>query len=249
MKTSNKLMLSALIIFLVSLTIYNFALKAEYLTGKYRDPYKDFKKIDIKDFDEIELNATDLMYVTIKQGDYAIQQRNTDDPIKFTKVGRRLIVNMDFTTQPERIMGFNRGQNKIVIECPNLKALTTNGHIILVNGKLPKKLNWDSEYPGYWNGEYSVTVKKFTLDSLFVELSGGVMQLDSSKVQSLKVNTWMHSKIHISGSNNIRKANLQINQWSIGELGYLTIPELTYHVSDSASVMFSGTAIKSLVKK
>jgi hypothetical protein len=48
MKTSNKLVIAAIIVVLLSLVGYDYLLKGAYVSGKYKDPYNTFVGLKFK---------------------------------------------------------------------------------------------------------------------------------------------------------------------------------------------------------
>jgi len=143
MKTSTKLIISAIIVLIISMGIYNSALKAEFLTGNYKKAYHNFKPIGIKGFTEVEINGANLIDVEFKQGDYAVyNSKFNSDSVLFTKIGNRLIINIDLKKQTlrdtDRENGViwpvaNRRDNRITIICPRLTAIVT-GNKFTING-------------------------------------------------------------------------------------------------------------------
>ncbi len=244
MRISNYLIFSALLILIISLAVYNSELKAEYLTGKYKDPYKDYKSINIKDFNEVEIKGANLMFVELEQGDYAVRQKNNSVPIKFNKVGNRLMITVDYNQKPDLKSGMNRYDNAIIILCPQLNILsTTNGY--LVNGKAPK----ESHYSIWPDDGNSMIIKKFKTDSLsFIQHSDGNVYFQNNTIGSLKISTSRNSKINIDKSNTIQKADMQIHYKSELFLNNILIPQLTYHLDDSSQVTLAGRSLNILHK-
>lgn len=239
MKTSNKLILAAFLVFVVSLTTYNYALRAEYLTGSYKDLYRDFESINIKDFNEVEINGADLIQVEIKQGVYGIHQKKSKIPFRFTKIGKRLIMTIAYPEKPDEPINF--GNNFVSIACPHLTLLKINNGF-LINGKTATNLSWNTDW------EPSLTLKKFTLDSLFIQQDDNRFYLKDNKIGVLKVTTAAHSKLNIDKSNTIQKANLQINYFSQLVLDNIFIPQLAYQLGDSSKVTLIGKSLNILRK-
>jgi hypothetical protein len=49
MKTSNRLIVCALLLILLTQLGYDHLLKAEFISGRYKDAYKDYVKLNYKD--------------------------------------------------------------------------------------------------------------------------------------------------------------------------------------------------------
>ena len=88
------------------------------------------------------------------------------------------------------------------------------------------------------------TLQGFNLDSLYLSMDNGcILQLDSNNIRTLKadvaMNTASNSSLEIKKTNNIAKAffNIQNN----GNLNlYSAIPDLSYTLSDSATLSLTG---------
>jgi major membrane immunogen (membrane-anchored lipoprotein) len=64
MKKSNLFLLVAVIVLLVSLAIYNTNLRAKFLAGTYKDPYRNFETLNFKNFNTVAVNAASEISVT-----------------------------------------------------------------------------------------------------------------------------------------------------------------------------------------
>ncbi len=120
MKTSNKLILIALGLILISLFGYDLLLKGEYMSGNYKIPYRDFVDVNFKDFDIADLNSSTAANVKFIQGPYNVRMdKNASDYIKITQQGNRLQVDAIF----EGDYLFNPNPYVILISCPKLKEV------------------------------------------------------------------------------------------------------------------------------
>lgn len=247
MKTSNKLILSVLAILLVSITAYDFALKAEYFTGEYKNPFKGYANKTIKNFNEIEVDAINMLHVTIQQGDYSVHiaQDNTDS-IKLTQAGNRLIVNVDFA---KRVASDNPNvshTNDIVIYCPRLTYIKTDGH----HYSIPRKKMTDEQRYEVERGGRSVNLSGFTLDSLSIEQKAGSVNIMGSNIGVLKSTTAARSRLHISDDTRIGRADMHINDHSYLTFEKFNIHKFNYTLADSATITFTsrGSFFKELMK-
>jgi hypothetical protein len=254
MKTSTKLLLSALVVLIIAIGIYNSALKAEYLTGNYKKPYRNYKQVDIKGFTEVEINASKMIDVVFRKGDFAVYRSNySEDTVRLTKTGNKLIVNVDLNALPENNIAYNgiedrheyRG-NRIIIVCPSLSMLKTT-NVFLVNGRAPVNYNFD-KYAPY--AHCTVEIGKFNLDSLtLVQGGNSQVNLSGNTIGALKVNADHFSSIKIEADNKINSADLQINGKGELWLNNISFPKLTQHISDSARVTLYGASVKNLIKQ
>lgn len=248
MKTSNKLLLGALVVLLVSLTLYNSALKAEYLSGNYKDPYKNYTHINIKDFDEIEIDAANMMDVTVRHGKYAIHvSKDNNDSIKFTKVGNRLIINVDVTKNHQSNNPNIAHFNNIEIYCPQLTYLKTDKH----QYTMPLKKLSPDEIQYFREASGDIKLRRFKLDSLSIEQKSGLITLGRDTIASLKAVTAAESRLKIEEDTHITKADLRINDRSSLQLEKFNISQFSYTLADSAEITLTsnGAMLKDALKK
>ena len=247
MKTSNKLILSVLAILLVSVTVYDFALKAEYLSGSYKNPFNGYASKTVKNFNEIEVDAINMLHVTIQQGDYSVHvaQDNTDS-IKLTQTGNRLIVNVDFEKRAASDNPNVSHTNDIVIYCPRLTYIKTDEH----HYSIPRKKMTNEQRYEVERGGRSVNLNSFILDSLSIEQKTGSVKINGSKIGVLKSTAAARSRLHISDDTRIGQAEMHINDLSSLTFDKFNIPKFSYTLSDSATITFTskGHFFKELMK-
>lgn len=248
MKTSNKLMISALVVLLVSLTIYNSALKAEFVSGRYKDPYKDYTSNGIKNFNEIEINATNMMDITIRKGDYAIHTaKSNNDIVKYTKVGNRLIISVDFEKNPKSNDPNIPHFNKVDIYCPQITYVKTDEH----GYTMPMKKISPEDRESVNNAGGMIMLRRFKLDSLNIEHKSGTIFLGKDTIASLRTTTTAKSYLNIEKDVYIGKADMHINDKSSLSLEKFDIPKFNYTLADSATITFTskGATLKDLINK
>ena len=242
-------MLSALVILLVSLTIYNFALRAEYLSGEYKNPFRAYRSSAIKNFNEIEVNDVNMMHVMVRKGDYSIHTAVSNaDSVRFTKVGNRLIINIDFTKNSKSDDPNLPHWNEVVIYCPQLTYVKTNNH----NYSIPlKRMSLQENNDYNYNAAGTVTLRRFKLDSLCIEQKGGTVNIGKSEIAFLKSTTAAASRLNIADDVYIDKADMHINDFSTLRLEKFNIPKFNYTLADSATITFTskGATLKDLINK
>lgn len=247
MKTSNILLLTALVVLLSALATYNIALKAEYKTEKYRDPYRNYIAMDFSGFEEIEVNAGDMLNVLIEPGDeHAVYlYKGNDDVVQIGQENKILQVNVSIDEKQKGVRGW--GSPHLIIKTPSLKTVRANATHAL-NGKSvtnPKRLTPLNHL--------NTTIKGFKQDSLRLELDNGVIvQLNNNTLKRLSAvagtSPESESKLRILEGNNIQQANLDIRNRSHLALQGIAIPELQYNLSEQAQVELSGNALAVLRK-
>ena len=237
MKTSNTLFVAAVALVLGSLATYDAALRAEYLTGHYKDPLRNYQVLGLRDFDAVTVPSASGLRVKIEAGPFAVRvSKDAANYVRVTQRGQELRVTVAYPEKPESL----GGREAVVITCPRLAALTTEGTYTVAG-----KVQHDRVEGG---GE--IEVHGFRQDSLTLR------QNQSNKIK-LAGNTlgWLHASsgpraateptLEIWGDNHIQAADL-----SIGRRGHLdlavVIPRLRHQFSDSATVALTGAAARSL---
>ena len=243
MKSSNIILLVAGIVFLASLTAYNFSVKNEYLRVNYKDPFYEYSKLKFKDFDKIEIkagNLVDLKIVQKPEFDFRVNKRLEDDFL-ITQTGSTISIGIKDSTKRSYYY-----PKSIVIFCPYLKELKVDAQMTLNNNGDGK------EVPGYlYQGDRQIVLEGFSLDSLSV-VQGifNTVKLSRNKIGRLvaitggKVNGG--SKLVVGADNEIRSANFSISNHNQLSLKGGRIDDLQLNPADSASVELQGNALSLL---
>lgn len=237
MKTSNKLFVAAVAVVLGSLATYDAALRAEYRTGHYKDPMHNYQALGLRNFDEVRVPSASGLLVKVEAGPFAVRvSKDAADYVRVTQRGQQLFVTLAY---PEKVERLSR-QQAVVITCPRLASLTVEG-TYTVAGQVPlAQLQTGGE----------VEISGFRQDSL-------TLRQDQSSQVRLVGNTlgWLRATagarpgsqpgLGIDADNHIQAADLTIGQK--GRLDLATaIPRLRYQFADSASVVLTGAAARSL---
>jgi hypothetical protein len=237
MKTSNKLFVAAVALVLGSLATYDAALRAEHRTGHYKDPLRNYQALGLRNFDAVSVPSASGLQVKVVAGPFAVHvSKEAADYVHVTQRGRQLLVTLAYPEKPESL----GRQQAVVITCPRLVALTTEG-TYTVAGK-PQLARIEA------GGE--VEIQGFRQDSL-------TLRQDQSNQIRLAGNTlgWLRAtagtrpgsepNLEIGADNHIQAADLTISHR--GHLNLTTaIPRLRYQFSDSATVVLTGAAARSL---
>lgn len=243
MKTSNKLLLTAILFLLASLTAYNMALKTEYRRGTYKDLYKDFTALNFQDFDALEINPGSIVNVKVMAGPYAVWVRKeAAEHVRLKQTGRRLRLDATFDAD-KKSMG--RGYT-VMIRCPRLASLATDA-VYSVGGKLITDHDLGPAQ------KFGVTVTGFAQDSLRVaQDNASVVKLVDNRFGLLRavagLSVGSSSALQILPSNRIGAARLDIRNKSELLLENVRIPELHYQFADSAKATMSGAALSALTR-
>ena len=237
MKNSLKFLTTAGLLLLGSLTAYNMALRTEYVHGTYRNPFRNYTALGLRNFDRVTVPSASGLNVKIVAGPFAVHvEKDAAEFVRVTQRGRQLLVSLAYPDKPADL-GYGEA---VIISCPRLAALTTDG-TYTVAGQVPlARLQTGG----------TVLVQGFRQDSLTLH------QRCSNQIE-LKGNTlaWLRAvagtrpgsgpELQIGPDNRIQAADLTIGHQ--GRLDLATaIPRLRQQFSDSATVTFSGAAVHGL---
>ncbi|MDQ2795477.1 MAG: hypothetical protein M3Y12_15930 [Bacteroidota bacterium] len=237
MKTSNKLFVAAVALVLGSLATYDAALRAEYRTGHYKDPLYNYQTLGLRNFDAVRVPSASGLQVKVVAGPFAVRvSKDAADYVRVTQRGQELIVTVAY---PQKVESLGR-QQAVVITCPRLAALTVDGTYTVAGQAPATQLQTGGE----------VEISGFRQDSL-------TLRQDQSNQIQLVGNTlgWLRASagarpgsepgLSIGADNHIQAADL-----TIGHRGHLdlatAIAHLRYQFSDSAAVVLTGAAARSL---
>jgi hypothetical protein len=274
MRTSSKIILSAFVLFAIALMVYNTALKAEYLTGKYKDPYATFEKIDLKDFNEVQLNAANMMDVEFKQGPFAVyRSKQNHDSVQINKVGNRLVIDVNMKESPEMAAEYSSDGrpgkkfinentfNSLIIVCPHLSLLKTDDAFLVKGQKLNKYEYMDRSGSSSYK---MINLQLFKFDSLsLIQKGRSLVDLNGTVIRYLKAEVGRRSSLIISSGNHIENIDVEAKAGaeltlhdlsfkfdpSVNTGGRQTYPHLTYNISDSARVKLDGLTLRLLTNK
>jgi len=236
MKTSNKLIVAALLLTIIALFIYDEMLKTEYVTGRYRDPYRNYVSLNFKDFDAVGINSSTIANAKIVQGPFSVRiDKNAEEYVNITKKGNRLIISANFKYS----MLYNPNPYVVVISCPKLNQLNTGATYTLHNSAVTDTIvGWQMR---------EVLVDGFKQDSLLVNQDyGSTVLINNSHINYLSGAignaNGSGSIIKILKTNQIENVTLDIKNSSRLELNDARISKLNYHLADSAKLILNGAA-------
>lgn len=238
MRTSNKFVCLALLLTLVSLVVYDLLLRAEFRSGRYKDPYQNYAALQFKDFDAVDLNSATVANVKFIQGPFNVWvDKYALDYVKVKQDGKRLQVDVVFN---DNYRG-NQNQYILVVSCPMLVDLNT-GASYRANGRSVT----DTIYRADWNMR-SVLVDGFTQDSLHISQDyGSSVLLTNNRFRFLGAvvgeSAESGSNLVIQSGNQLQEASIDIEHNSRLELNNSMINVLKYRLGDSARLVISGKA-------
>ena len=244
MKNSNKIILFATIALLSTLIAYNFSLKAEYLTSKYKDPFYNYTTLNYKAFSKVKIGAGNLLDVKIVKGDkFDIKvQKRVELSLTVKKNGSLLTINVKDTTAY-----FRAGDKAILITCPTITDLAIDAQRTTFYNSRDSSI---SEYQDQYDRK--VILEGFSLQKLnIIQGRNNTVKLNRNTIGRLTAltgnNDKMGSKLIVGSDNLIEEAHLSTNNKNELVLN-TTIKNLHLNYTDSASITLQGSAL-SLLKK
>jgi len=244
MKTSNKLAIAAVILILAAMFFYDLKLKAAYLSGDYKNPFRDFVALNFKDFNSIKLDASTAANIIVKQGPFGVKiEPNGNNYVKVTQTGSKLNIDVGFSGNYQN----SRYDYVMVITCPNLVKFDADAKYMA--GDLPVT---DTLAGADFKWRPSI-IRGFTLDSLSITAKhGSNIILTQNNIKSLKaaigIGDGSASNMTIGTGNRFEKADLTMLNKSRLQILEASITDLKYQLADSAKLVLTGAA-KKLINK
>jgi hypothetical protein len=242
MKTSNKILIVTLAVLIISLVAYDLSLKAEYLKGDYTNPYHDYNSLNYSGFDEIELNASTAANIILVQGPFKVLAHpNSEDFLHVSKQGRRLVISAAFSDHYKNIIT----DHVLYISCPKLSLFKSDArytaHDAAVTDTVVRDMRW-----------YSSLITGFSLDSLRLQTDNASnIVLENNRIGTLNgvigLSNGSGSALTIGSNNKFANSNLDIRNKSRLVIKGSAMPDLNYHLADSATLVVNGAAVKHLL--
>ena len=238
MKTSNKIILIAVLVTLVCLVGYDLLLKAAYRSGDYKIPYKNYVTLPWKDFDIVEVNSSTSANVQFVQGPFSVKiDGNALEYTTIRQQGKRLQITAGF----ENKHLWDPHPYLILISCPKLTKVYANAIYYADKHRVTDSVAREDWYMR------KVLIDGFKQDSLSVEQDyGSTVILSNNSIRSIHAAIGKSksscSRIIFEQSNQFDNASLDIGSRSKLELENCLIHHLAYRLSDSAKLIVSGSA-------
>ena len=243
MKKSEVLVITALVLILASLFGYDYLLSNEYLSGRYKDPYRNFVTLKFKDFDRADLPSSTTANVRFVQGPFKVMiDTNALRYVTIKQNGNRLQVNTVFAHGNF----YNPNPFIVLISCPVIKEINASGIYRSARLIITDTLSGDD-----WTRR-KILIEGFKQDSLVIHQDyGSSVMIENSTINNLTAllgtSKGSGPKILISKSNSFGHANFDLRNKSQLFLSGAKIRTLNYFLADSAKLVVSGDA-RNLVK-
>jgi hypothetical protein len=242
MRTSNKLLVVITIIVVAYMVVFDAGLKAEYLKGDFKDPLFGMEKMPIKDFTNIEHLSANVLDATIEKGPEftVLIRKDLKDKVKLTKQGNTLVI--EYIGPIERRGMYYGGGIKIF--CPQLNSITTKAF-------MPKISN--EEDRRYQQTDIIDDIDVVGFDQPKMVLNAGPLtqiELKDNKLDNMEStvgdNTGYKGGLNINANNSIKVANIKVLGNSELKMTNPKIGSLQHDISDNASLVLTGSALRLL---
>ena len=246
MKTSNFLLIAAILVLLASIIAFDFGIKARYNKGDFRNPYEEFIALNFKDFDSIHVNASTMANVKFVQGPFKVQVfEDKADIVKVTQLGR--VLSIDVVKEGEN---YEQAPFTLLISCPRIGQLVADDKYF-ENGKF--KVDTVARLDLANNNRLieaskKVLVEGFDQDSiLIIQNNGSHVRLSNNRFKRIYAIVGRSLKsasfLTVDDKNVFDTAHFDIRNNSQVFFAKATIKKLKYTLATDAKVTFSGASV------
>ena len=238
MKTSSRFLLAAAFITLLSLVVYDLLLRAEYKSGYYLDPIRNFVTLNFKDFDTLDLPSSTAVNVKIVQGPFNIRMdRDAVDFVHLKNEGHKLQISAAFAGNYQS----TPNQFILIISCPKLSVLITNACYRSNNTEVTDTIVRDD-----WIMR-QVWIEGFREDSLLISQDyGSTVVLANNRIRAINAvigkSPRSGSNLVIQDNNEFSYAALDIQNNSKLYLDNARINKLSIQLGDHSKMIIVGKA-------
>ncbi len=226
MKTSNKFLIAAVLVIIISVVMHDFALKAAYLKTNYKSRFYHKVKLNLSGFDAVDIkpSADAFTNVTVEQGPkFAVwvnEEVKTD--LSFNKNGHTLQISVKENAD-------SYYTKDIIIICPDLKS------VIARNAAKDNNVM----YIG------SINISGFKQDTMYLQSAKGTtISLMNNSISKLTAVTDTTGGTISLPFNRIKQSIFNIRKRGTLQLyDKKGVGEATYNISPSANVTLGGDAL------
>lgn len=236
MKTSNKFLLTAILLLVISVGIYDFQLKAEYLKGDYKNPYKGFVNLNFRGFKVIALGSSTAINIMLVKGPFKVL---TDpDAMEFLKIEQRhdsLLIRAAFKDNFHNV----RSRQVLYISCPEITSFTADAKYTASDTQV---IDTIASADFKWR---PTTISGFSGDMLNISADhASNVFLKDNKFNTLNAivgsSNSAVSNLTIETGNQFGKTNLDIRNKSRLWIKDDSLSSINYKLSDSAKLILNG---------
>jgi len=245
MKTSNKLVLFGLVLILATMVWFDLIVRSAYFAGDYKKPFREFVSLNFKNFSTINLNASTAANIIVRQGPFDVKiEPYGKNYVKVTQNGTTLNIDAAFSGSYQN----PRYDYVMLITCPSLVKFNTDARYMAGDVQITDTL---AAVDFYWRPSI---IRGFKQDSLAITARhASNIILTGNTIKNLKaevgINEGSASDITITGDNKFEKADLSLLNKGRLRLQGGDIPNLQYHLADSAQLIINGSSRKLIDKQ
>ncbi|MDB5090567.1 MAG: hypothetical protein JWR09_4561 [Mucilaginibacter sp.] len=245
MKTSNKFIIAAALLIIVSLVYFDLLIRVSYQSGTYKNLYKDYVALNFKDFKSIDLDASTAANIIVKQGPFSVKMEpGAARFVRVSQKGETLYINVAFPGNFEN----SRADYVLIISCPALVEIDADARYMAGDRAVTDTV---ASADFKWR---PTIIHGFTLDSLSItEKHASSIILQSNNIKFINavigLGEGSGSNMVILKDNRFQSANLNILNKSQLQLHEAIIPNLKYQLADSAKLIITGALKRQLIKK
>ncbi|WPV02613.1 hypothetical protein SNE26_12565 [Mucilaginibacter sp. cycad4] len=237
MKTSNKSLLSAVLLLIISIGIYDFQLKAEYLKGEYKNPYNGFRILNFKNFKVIDLASSTAINIMLVKGPFKVLA----DPgaMEFMKIEQRqdsLFIRAAFKDNFHNV----QAPNVLYISLPQLDAFYADakykaGDTQIIDTTAAQDFKWRATTISGFSGDKLNIIQDHASTILLKNNQFNILNAVIGKSNSSA------SNLSIETGNQFEKTNLDIRNKSCLWIKDDSLSSITYKLADSAKLILNGS--------
>lgn len=245
MKTSIKLLITALLIIIGSMITYDLALRAEYRKGTYKSRFYEFEKTtDAKMFTTLDNRAANLVTVRVEQGEHfgIWMMKDLKDYISISHKGTVLVIDVIDKKSPYIKPYINIYKNRIIITCPAVNKIITTPFFASKENEEGNYSIGNTSLVGFSQQELELHINKATR-----------LDLDKNKIDFLKAyvgdSSTQHANLTIRSNDQINNAEIKVEGKNELNLENPKITKSNFNISDSAQVNLSGSFLNQIKKE
>lgn len=236
MKTSNKFLLIAVLLLIISIGIYDFQLKAEYLKGEYKNPYNSFSNLNFRNFKVIELGSSTAINIMLVKGPFKVLA--DPDAREFMKIEQRhdsLFIRATFKDNFHNV----QAPNILYISLPQLDAFYADAKYMAGNTQIT---DTTAAQDFKWR---ATTISGFSGDKLNIfQDHASTILLKNNKFKTLNAiigkSDNSASNLSVETGNQFDKTNLDIRNNSRLWIKDDSLSNINYKLADSAKLILNG---------
>jgi hypothetical protein len=220
----------------ISVGIYDFQLRAEYLKGDYKNPYKGFVNLNFRNFKVIELGSSTAINIMLVKGPFKVLA--DPDAMEFMKIEQHhdsLLIRAAFKDNFHNV----HSTHVIYIACPELTSFAADAKYTAFDTQVTDTIasadfQWrPTTISGFSGGKLNINADHaanvFLKNNKF-NILNAVVGNSNGSVSNLTIET----------GNQFGKTNLDIRNKSRLWIRDDSLSSINYKLADSAKLILNG---------